>query len=304
VTRPPGPRSAAQPVDPPADPRPDRLPRPDSGPAHPDRFPRPDSGPADVLAWAVETFGDRFAVVTSFQVEGLVVVDMARRIDPDVRVVTIDTGRLPEETFRMIDTVRTRLRVRVEVVMPDPDQVTAMTGRHGVNLFQRDPALRRLCCHARKVEPLNRVLTDLDAWATGLRRDGGPARADTEMVERDAAHGGIVKINPLAYWSRDQALAYVREHGLPLHPLYQQGYTSIGCAPCTRAVEPGEDERAGRWWWEAPIDDTGAGAADAKECGLHHRGPSERLDAAITELHDDLAGLRRRRAADREGASR
>ena len=235
--------------------------------------------PAEVLEWALGTFGDRFAVVTALQVEGMVVLDLARRIDPDVRAVTIDTGRLPEETFEAIDTVRARLGVAIEVVMPDPDRVAAMVGRHGVNLFRRDQALRRLCCHVRKVEPLDRVLAGVDAWATGVRRDGGAARAGTRVVEVDRAHGGIVKVNPLANWTRERALAYAREHGLPMHPLYARGYTSIGCAPCTRAPREGEGERAGRWWWEAGED---------RECGLHHASPSERFDAALAELDADL----------------
>ncbi len=232
-----------------------------------------------VLGWAIETFGGRFAVVTALQVEGLVVLDIARRIDPDVRVLTIDTGRLPEETHGFLDTVRARLGVTIEVVMPAAEAVGAMAARHGTNLFVRDQALRRLCCHVRKVEPLARALTGVEAWATGLRRDSGPARADTPLIERDATHGGIVKLNPLATWSRQEALAYAQQHRLPIHPLYAQGYTSIGCAPCTRAVTPGESERAGRWWWEADPD---------RECGLHHATPSERFDAALDQLDRDL----------------
>ncbi|HKF00429.1 MAG TPA: phosphoadenylyl-sulfate reductase [Actinomycetes bacterium] len=236
--------------------------------------------PEEALAWAVETFGRGFVVVTALQVEGIVVLDMARRIDPGVRALTVDTGRLPQETHEFLDTVRARLDVRVEVVLPDPDAVAAMVGRHGTNLFRRDQALRRLCCQVRKVDPLARALAGVDAWASGLRRDGGPARAGTAVAERDDAHGGIVKLNPLAAWTRADALAYAREHRLPLHPLYEQGFASIGCAPCTRAVAPGEDERAGRWWWEAGAD---------RECGLHHQSPSARFDAALGQLRADLA---------------
>jgi phosphoadenosine phosphosulfate reductase len=248
--------------------------------AHPEAARLEGAHPRDVLAWAVDTFGRGFVVVTALQVEGMVVVDLARRIDRGVRVVTIDTGRLPEETHELVDTVRARLGVRVEVVTPDPDEVGAMVDRHGTNLFRRDQALRRLCCHVRKVAPLNRVLAGADAWATGLRRDGGAARAGTAVVEWDPAHGGIVKVNPLATWSRADALTYAREQRLPMHPLYERGYTSIGCAPCTRAVGPGEDERAGRWWWEAGGD---------RECGLHHASPSERFDQALVQLDQDLA---------------
>ena len=246
---------------------------------------RLEAAPAEeVLAWALETFGRRCAVVTSFQVEGMVLLARARQVDPDVRVITIDTGRLPEESYELIDTVRARLDLDIEVVTPDGAALEAMVSRHGPNLFRRDRALRRLCCHVRKVEPLRRALEDLDAWVTGLRRDGGPARAGTAKVEVDHAHGGIVKLNPLADWTREQALDYAGTHYLPLHPLYEQGFTSIGCAPCTRATRPGEGERAGRWWWEADDD---------RECGLHQQSPSDRLDAALAELHAQAAVRRR-----------
>jgi phosphoadenosine phosphosulfate reductase len=243
------------------------------------------ASPQHVLAWALDTFGDRFAIVTALQVEGIVLLDMARRIDPGVRVVTIDTGRLPQETHDYLDTVRARLHVTVEVVTPDPDTVGAMTTRHGSNLFRRDVALRRLCCHARKVEPLGRILAGLDAWATGLRRDGGPSRAGTPVAGRDAEHGGIVKLSPLAAWTRAEVLAYAEAERLPMHPLYAKGFTSIGCLPCTRPVEAGEDERAGRWWWEAGSE---------RECGLHVSSPSERFDGALAQLHQDVQELHQR----------
>jgi thioredoxin-dependent adenylylsulfate APS reductase len=237
-----------------------------------------------LLAWAIERFGRRFAVVTSFQAEGMVVLDLARQADPGVRVLTLDTGRLPEETYQVIEAVRTGMGLEVEVITPDPADVAAMVAGHGPNLFHKDPALRRLCCHVRKVAPLGRALAGVGAWATGLRRDGGPARAGTAKAEVDDAHGGIVKLNPLADWTRDQVWAYVRSHRLPVNPLYEQGYTSIGCAPCTRPTRPGEDERAGRWWWEADQD---------RECGLHTRlggapaSPDDRFSAALGRLRAD-----------------
>jgi phosphoadenosine phosphosulfate reductase len=254
--------------------------------------------PADqLLAWAIETYGRQFAVVTSFQAEGMVVLDLARQVDPGVRVLTLDTGRLPEETYQVIEAVRAGLGLEVEVVTPDPADVAAMVARHGPNLFHKDPALRRLCCHVRKVAPLDRALSGVAAWATGLRRHGGgPSRADTPRAELDAAHGDIVKLNPLADWSRDQVWAYIRSHRLPVNPLYEQGYTSIGCAPCTRPTRPGEDERAGRWWWEADSD---------RECGLHTRlaggaastSPGDRFSAALQRLRADVH-VRARETAD------
>ncbi|HWD45582.1 MAG TPA: phosphoadenylyl-sulfate reductase [Actinomycetota bacterium] len=252
--------------------------------------------PADqLLAWAVGTYGRQFAVVTSFQAEGMVVLDLARQVDPGVRVLTLDTGRLPEETYQVIEAVRSGMGLEVEVVTPDPADVAAMVARHGPNLFHKDPALRRLCCHVRKVAPLDRALSGVAAWATGLRRDGGPSRADTPRAELDAAHGDVVKLNPLADWSRDQVWAYVRSYRLPVNPLYEQGYTSIGCAPCTRPTRPGEGERAGRWWWEADAD---------RECGLHARlgggaaaGPGDRFSAALGRLRADVH-VRARETAD------
>jgi phosphoadenosine phosphosulfate reductase len=246
-----------------------------------------DGLPADqLLARAIETHGRRFAVVTSFQAEGMVVLDLARRIDPAVRVLTLDTGRLPEETYEVMEAVRTGLGLQIEVITPDPAEVAAMVARDGPNLFKRDPALRRLCCHVRKVAPLDRALAGVDAWATGLRRDGGRARGGIATAERDAAHGGIVKLNPLADWTREQVWAYVRTHHLPVSSLYEQGYTSIGCAPCTRPTRPGEDERAGRWWWEPDPD---------RECGLHDRlpgggpsSPGDRFSAALDRLRADV----------------
>jgi phosphoadenosine phosphosulfate reductase len=235
--------------------------------------------PREVLEWAIDTFGNRFAVITALQVEGMVAIDLARRIEPGVRVITLDTGRLPEETYEFIDTVRARLGVTIEVITPDPDALGAMAARHGANLFRRDRSLRLLCCHVRKVEPLGRALAGLDAWASGLRRDGGPARARIRPVETDPTFPSVVKVNPLAGWTRADAMAYAREHHLPLHPLYEQGYTSIGCAPCTRAVAPGQDERAGRWWWEAD---------SWRECGLHFANPSQRFDELLATLRRDL----------------
>jgi phosphoadenosine phosphosulfate reductase len=233
----------------------------------------------EVVAWAVGTFGDRFAIVTAFQAEGMVILDLARRVDRAVRVVTIDTGRLPQATHDFVDAVRARYGLGVEVVAPDAAAIAALVGRHGQNPFRRDVALRQLCCHVRKVEPLARALRDVDAWASGLRRDMSPARAGTAKVELDAAHGAV-KVNPLADWTREQVWAYTRAHRLPVHPLYGVGYASIGCEPCTRAVRPGEDERAGRWWWETGGD---------RECGLHQASPSERFGRALATLRADLA---------------
>lgn len=220
-----------------------------------------DQEPEDVIEWALGALADRIAIVTATQADGMVVLDMAARIRPDIRVVTVDTGRLPQETHAFIDAVRERYpRARWEVLFPDAAEVQAMTGQHGTDLFRRGVQQRLLCCQVRKVKPLTRALRGLDGWFTGLRRDQWASRAAIKKVELDHDHGGIVKVNALADWTHDEVWDYIREHDVPAHPLYEQGYTSIGCAPCTRAITDGEHDRAGRWWWERNAP---------KECGIH-----------------------------------
>ena len=219
-----------------------------------------DRPPQDVIAWALETFGQMAAISTSFQAEGMVILDMAHRIDSNVRVFTIDTGRLPQETYDLVDRVRERYGIAVEVYYPEADQLSQMVHKHGINPFYRSVSLRLLCCQLRKVEPLDRALKDLDAWIAGLRRGESETRAGTSKIELDKARGNIIKVNPLADWSHEQVWEYIRANDVPYNELYDRGYTSIGCAPCTRAIEPGEDMRAGRWWWEKGMP---------KECGMH-----------------------------------
>jgi thioredoxin-dependent adenylylsulfate APS reductase len=199
-------------------------------------------------------------IVASFQAESSVIIDMASRIRKEVRVLTLDTGRLPQETYDVIDRVRDRYAIEIEVVLPDAGEVTDLVRSRGVNLFYRSEVERRLCCDVRKSRPLARALHGYDAWVTGVRRQQAATRTNTPVVAADSEHEGLTKIAPLASWSRDQVWAYIRENDLPVHPLYERGYTSIGCAPCTRATTAGEDERAGRWWWEQ---------GGVKECGLH-----------------------------------
>jgi phosphoadenosine phosphosulfate reductase len=218
-----------------------------------------DRRPEEVLAWAYRTFR-RVAIVASFQAESSVLIHMAASIVDRPEVVTLDTGRLPEETQDLIDRVQRRYPIRLHVEAPDPAEVAQLVAADGPNLFRRSVELRERCCAVRKVRPLSRALEGFDAWVTGLRRDQSAGRRRTPVVQRDAAHGGIAKIAPLAGLRRDEVWAYIREHRVDYHALYERGYASIGCAPCTRPIEPGEDERAGRWWWER---------SDVKECGLH-----------------------------------
>lgn len=232
------------------------------------------SAPA-LLEWALGEFGSSLAIATAFQAEGMVILDIAARISPAVRVFTLDTGRLPEETYRMIETVRERYGVTVETMAPDTGEVEAMVGLHGPNLFYREVALRNLCCEVRKVRPLERKLRELKAWVAGLRRGQNESRADVRKIEEIE---GKLKLSPLADWTAADVSEYIRKHDVPVHRLYAAGYRSIGCAPCTRAVGPGEDERAGRWWWE--LD-------GSKECGIHFsaEGKAERkLDVLLSEV--------------------
>ena len=185
----------------------------------------------------------------------------------------------------MFEEVRERYGISVEFEFPDRARVEEMVFVSGPNLMYRGVDERVRCCEIRKVEPLKRKLSTLDAWVSGLRRDQWKTRRSVAKVELDRDHGGIVKLNPLADWSADEVWDYVRKNDVPYHELFDHGYTSIGCAPCTRAVQPGEDERAGRWWWEADTD---------KECGIHcsvqllgSKPDRERAEDAVTpEAHD------------------
>jgi len=236
--------------------------------------------PTEILSWATNTYGDDFAVSTSFQSEGMVIVDMVAKIAKNPRVITLDTGRLPAETYQMIETVHERYGIRVEVIYPDTAELESMVSKHGPNLFYRETSLRMLCCNIRKVRPLDRKLKTLKAWAVGLRRSQNDSRAGVHKVDLDAAP---VKISPLADWTPEQVDEYIRRNDVPRHPLYGRGYTSIGCDPCTRAVEAGESERAGRWWWEQDAN---------KECGIHFTADGK-VQRTVDVLLEEVLGNRR-----------
>ncbi len=219
------------------------------------------SSPQEILTWGLENFGDEIALSCSFGApEGLVLLDMMHRIDPASRVFVLDTGRLPQATYDLIDRVRDRYDKTVEVIFPDADRVQSMVRDNGLNLFYESVEKRELCCRVRKVEPLNRFLSGLDAWVTGLRREQSSAREKTAKIEIDRAHAGIAKLNPIADWSREQVRDYVRENEVPINRLHAEGYPSVGCDPCSRAIGPDDDLRSGRWWWEN---------SEVKECGIH-----------------------------------
>jgi phosphoadenosine phosphosulfate reductase len=205
----------------------------------------------DLLDWAFARFHPHLALACSFQAEESVLIDLMHRIrGADFRLFTLDTGRLNQETYDCMDAIRERYGIQIEVFFPEAMGVEKMVRENGLNLFYNSVQLRKLCCGVRKVEPLSRALKDLDAWMTGLRREQAVTRADVHKIEVDRDHGNIIKINPLVDWSYDDVWDYIRKNNVPYNRLHKQGYPSIGCAPCTRSVEPAEDLRAGRWWWE------------------------------------------------------
>jgi phosphoadenosine phosphosulfate reductase len=215
---------------------------------------------ADVLRWGLGRFGRQLAIASSFSIEDNVVIDLAHKIDPNVRVFALDTGRLPEETYQTADRVRDKYNIEIEWLFPDRVAVESLLRKKGLYSFMESLDNRHECCGIRKVEPLGRILAGLDAWVTGLRRDQSVTRADTGALEFDQGHGGIAKLNPIIAWSDAELWAYADAQRVPIHPLHKKGFPSIGCGPCTRAIKPGEHPRAGRWWWENP---------ESKECGLH-----------------------------------
>jgi phosphoadenosine phosphosulfate reductase len=209
--------------------------------------------PEEIVAWAIHTYHPGVALACSFGMEDVALVHMIAQVRKDARLFYLDTDLLFPQTYATRDRLIERYGVTPERVTPRLS-LSEQAEKHGDALWQRDP---NACCGIRKVEPLGRVLSTLDAWITGIRRDQTPQRANARVVEWDARHG-LVKVNPLAAWTFDDVAAYVRANDIPYNPLHDQGYPSIGCTPCTRAVAPGEDPRAGRW---AGFQKT--------ECGLH-----------------------------------
>jgi phosphoadenosine phosphosulfate reductase len=204
------------------------------------------------------------AFASSLGAEDMVITDAILRGGLDIEIFTLDTGRLHADTIGLVGAIREHygrdMRGReIRVVRPDPDAVAQYVVVHGRNAFYESVELRKRCCEIRKVEPLRRALAGKGCWITGQRRDQSSTRSGLALQEHDAQHG-LPKFNPLVDWSEADVWQYMARHGVPYNPLHEQGYRSIGCAPCTRPTLPGEDVRAGRWWWEAP---------EARECGLH-----------------------------------
>jgi phosphoadenosine phosphosulfate reductase len=216
----------------------------------------------ELIARAKTRYRGAASLACSFSAEDIVVIDLLRQVAPEVRVFALDTGRLNEETYLVADAVREHFGIEIDWYFPRTEDVESLEREKGLFSFRDGLDERRQCCRIRKVEPLKRALAELEAWFTGMRADQSGTREGLEPISVDQANGNILKVNPLAHWTKEEVSEYVARHKLPVNRLYQKGYTSIGCAPCTRAIAPGEDERAGRWWWEDPAH---------KECGLHAR---------------------------------
>jgi phosphoadenosine phosphosulfate reductase len=213
-----------------------------------------------IVAPALKRYGSRVAVASSFSVEDCVVIQLGHKhAGSDLRVFALDTGRLPDETYMTAERVRMKYGITIEWFFPAQAAVEQLVRIKGPYSFRDSIENRHECCGIRKVEPLGRALAGLDAWMTGLRREQSVTRTELQEEEIDAAHGGIKKLNPLASWSYADVYAYAKANGVPIHPLHDKGYPSIGCAPCTRPA-PADNPRAGRWWWEDP---------ENKECGIH-----------------------------------
>jgi len=215
--------------------------------------------PAIILSEVLKIFGNKIGFSSSLGAEDQVITEMLAGIDKNVNIFTLDTGRMFPETYEVLHRTTNRYGLNIRVMFPDAGQVEKMVNSKGINLFYESIENRKLCCHIRKIEPLQRALKGLDAWITGLRRQQSVTRHEMKLVEWDQTNA-LIKINPLVEWSDEQVWNYIKERNIPYNKLHDQGFPSIGCQPCTRAIEAGEDIRAGRWWWELP---------ENKECGLH-----------------------------------
>jgi phosphoadenosine phosphosulfate reductase len=213
-----------------------------------------------LLRRAVAEHG-RVVYSSSLGAEAIVLTDLIWTDVPGIDIVTIDTGRLPGETLDLLERIERHYQKRMRVFTPEAAGVEAYVNQHGINAFYQSLELRQRCCALRKSGPFERAIQGYAAWVTGVRHGQSEGRANVQPLERDARNG-LVKVSPLLAWTHDEVWQYIRAAGLPYNPLHDKGYPSIGCAPCSRAIEPGQDERAGRWWWEHP---------DSRECGLQPR---------------------------------
>ncbi len=216
---------------------------------------------AEIIALATDEFKGRIALASSLGAEDQALTYLITQTDPSVRIFTLDTGRMFPESYELLERTNRHYNIAIEVFFPDYEKVESMVNEKGINLFYESVENRRLCCGIRKVEPLGRAFGGLDAWICGLRREQSVTRSSVQVFEWDEGNG-LIKVNPLVDWTEKRLWDFIKGNDIPYHELHDKGFPSIGCQPCTRAVKPGEDVRAGRWWWEEP---------EKKECGLHNR---------------------------------
>lgn len=217
--------------------------------------------PQEVIAWFLNDFEGNVAFSTSLGAEDQAITKMIADIDKTAHIFTLDTGRLFPETYDLMDRTAKKYDITIRVMFPDAARVEEMVNSKGINLFYDSVENRKLCCHIRKIEPLKRAFKGMDAWICGLRREQSVTRKDMKLVEWDE-NNSLLKVNPLIDWTEAHLWEYIKQNHIPYNPLHDKGFPSIGCQPCTRAIMPGEDVRAGRWWWENP---------ETRECGLHKR---------------------------------
>jgi len=217
--------------------------------------------PEAVIQYFLSEYTGKIALSSSLGIEDQVLTDMIVKADKSTRIFTLDTGRLFPETYSLIDKTNIKYDIHLEVLFPDYMEVEKMVKEEGINLFYKGIDQRKACCRVRKLDPLKRAFQGLEVWICGLRKEQSITRQAVQLIEWDE-NNGLIKLNPLIHFTEDQVWDYIKKNHVPYNKLHDQGFPSIGCQPCTRAVQPGEDIRAGRWWWENP---------DQKECGLHKR---------------------------------
>ena len=217
--------------------------------------------PEKVLQYFLSEYNGKIALSSSLGIEDQVLTDMIVRTDKSTRIFTLDTGRLFPETYSLIDKTNIRYDIQLEVLFPDYKEVEKMVKDEGINLFYKGIEQRKGCCRVRKLDPLKRAFQGLEVWICGLRKEQSITRQAVQLIEWDE-NNGLIKLNPLINFTEAEVWDYIRKNKVPYNKLHDQGFPSIGCQPCTRAIQPGEDIRAGRWWWENP---------DQKECGLHKK---------------------------------
>lgn len=217
------------------------------------------NSPQEILEYFIKNSDENIALSSSFGAEDQVITDMMLNIDKSANIFTLDTGRLPYETYDVMDSTNLKYNIKVNVFFPNDNDVQALYQNQGINGFYESIDNRKACCFARKIAPLKRALKGLDIWVTGLRASQSVTRVDMDAFEWDEGNQ-VIKFNPLIAWTAEDVWEYIKKNYVPYNKLHDKGYPSIGCAPCTRAVKDGEDVRSGRWWWENP---------EHKECGLH-----------------------------------